>query len=119
MTRETCVFRDPRQRERCTECGHGLDLCVCEDPDERSHQRLTSDEGQFLAAVHAASQEPRERDHIFERIVCRLGVIGLKLAHNENGETPDSEIRLELMKLATDVTVLAVSGTPEYPYPTT
>jgi hypothetical protein len=118
MPRETCVYRDRRGRDRCTECGNNLDLCVCEDPDEITHNRITSDEGQFLTAVMREVQTSEPYTHAFERIVSEVGMVGMKLSNNESGEVLDEEIRRELVRLAAAVTLLAIRGTPEYPYPT-
>jgi hypothetical protein len=90
--------------------------CQCADPDENAHQRLTSEEGIFLAAVLNESKKFGQNVHLLEKIVGQLGVVGLKLI-NANNEIPDSEIRLELLRLAAEVTILAVRGTPEYSFP--
>lgn len=116
--RPTCVYHDRRGRPRCTECQLQIELCTCENPDEKAYERLTSPEGQFLAAVFSTAQGRTEYDRLFEKLVLGVGNLGIKLASNDNGEITDTAIKIDLANLAALLTVLAVRGTPEYPYPT-
>lgn len=116
--RENCVFFDRRGRPKCTECGQGVDLCQCTDLNEAAFNRVSTPEGQFLAAVYAQTLlRSNEETHLFERLIADFGAVGLKLSNNDNHAQLDSDIRRALVDLASTLTVLATKGTPEYPYP--
>lgn len=117
----TATFLDSRQRERCTECGSGLDLCTCEDPDAMALERLTSPAGRFLADVlREEDQLGVNENHLFEKIVEEIGAVGAGLVnHADDRSVAPDVIRKSLVKLAALTTRLATAGTEEYPYPET
>jgi hypothetical protein len=120
MSERTCTYYNRRRRLCCTECGKGLDLCQCVDPDELAFKRLTSSTGEFIQEViHDLRVNDPPRDHLLERVLADLGSISLKLVtHDADRSIPESEIRRDLINLVSKLTHLAAIGTPEYAYPT-
>lgn len=111
----TASYLDPRRRERCTECGTGLDLCQCEDPDALAHDRCTSAQGKFLLD---ASRHPVPDNRLFEALVGTLGVIARDLVEHDAVRTPAPDaIYKNLVYLAAVAAKLATDGTPEYAFP--
>lgn len=120
MRRPTCVYYDRRNRDACTECGNPPDLCLCQDPNEIAHKRLTSDEGRFLRVVYNQVQDLKSQNHLFEELIHEVGELGISLVAHDATRSPSSDvITKNLSRIAALATRLAVSGTDEYSYPTT
>jgi len=119
MTTRPCMYLDPRLVERCTECGRTVSLCVCAEPSDRAHARLTSEQGKYLSQVWLElSQWRGPQDHLLEKIFHALGEISTKLVDNMDTQNPsESEIQRDLVKVGVLLTLLAADGTPEYSYP--
>ena len=117
----TCTFLDSRQRELCTECGSGLDLCVCVEPDTLALERLKSPPGKFLTEVLVAEEGlPSSENHLFEKITKALGEAAEQLVSHAEQRSPSPDvIRRNLVQLGALLTRLASVGTEEYPYPET
>jgi len=119
MSRATCIYRDRRGRDRCTECSLHVDLCLCSDPDELAHQRLSTEENLFLREVSQRVGEiKKESSHLFEELVQEVGIVGTALVSHNKHRTPAPDvIAKNLITVAALATRLAVSGTEEYSFP--
>lgn len=115
----TCTYLDHRRQERCTECGEQVNVCRCADHDLMAQRRHTTDEGQFLKFVlGSALLDSPAPDHLYERLVSEIGMLGMMLVENDLSRTPPPEdIKHKLVKIATTVVLLATRGTSEYAYP--
>lgn len=113
-----CTYLDPRGRERCTECGVTIDLCLCVNPSDKANFRHVSAIGQFTRAVYEEASANTVGRNLFEHLVEQVGQIGAALVSNLDTNSPnDNEIRQLMVKAGRTLTLLAAEGTPEYPYP--
>jgi len=112
-----CTFLDPRQKERCTECGITIDLCQCRDVNQSAYERTQTPEGEFLRAIEAETVHFERTTHRFESLVKLVGELGVKLVSNaDTGSPAPSDIYQTLAKIGAVTVKLGSGGTDEYPY---
>lgn len=113
-----CTYLDGRQRERCTECGVTVDLCLCPEVSDIAQERIASPAGRFLRDVMSQVETADSSRRLFEKIVQEIGNVGTKLVSNSEQGTPETEeVYRNLVRLGALLTLLAADGTPEYVYP--
>jgi len=109
----TCSYADSRNTERCTECGMSVDLCQCQNVDDKASARLASPEGEFLTAVWRQTAQGNPRYNLLEHSLEQFGKVAILLT---KADSPDSEIYRSLVQLCVLLTALAAQGAPEYTY---
>lgn len=111
----TCSYLDQHHAERCTECGVSLDICLCQDVDDKAHERLWASDGQTIRAIQmeiraARSAFPGNR-HLMAALVEEVGELAQALIQNDRGErTSNPEVFKEAVQVAAMAIRVAVEG---------
>lgn len=116
----SCTYYDNQRRLRCTECGIGVDLCQCDDPDHRAHVRVWSEDGLVIRAIFAELQEARRKHpvpkHMLAALTEETGEVANALIEHELGTKPATDVFKEAVQVAVCALRIAVEGDTEFTY---
>lgn len=118
MTR-SCTYLDSRTTNlSCTECGRGLDLCSCANPDEQAHERLHSPEGLVMQLIQGqlTSSDP-DGQHALASLTAEVGKLAAcMINHDRSQEVPSQEVLRRAVMTAALAIRIAVDGDDNFLY---
>jgi hypothetical protein len=117
----TCIFKDRRAQDRCTECGETLALCLCPAPDEQAARRITSNEGLFLRRVrdelNLADERAETNQFLLEKLTAQVGHLNERIVSHHDGQGANAEsIMQTLIQTAVLVTRIATEGDSDFSF---
>lgn len=115
----TCTYTDPFNVKRCTECGQGVEFCVCVSIDNKAHDRLNSPAGIVLRMVRGELEAltPDRTQHALVSLVAEVGQLSrLMIQHDLRQETTPTEVLRRAVMVAAHTIRLAVHGDDNFLY---
>ena len=117
----TCTFSNKHNVLCCTECGLGLDLCQCVDPDAIAWDRLTSPDGLVFIMIRDELKAAREafpgQTHMLCAMVEEVGELAKALMeHDRQQGTSVQEVLREAVQVAAMAIRVAVEGDDNFLY---
>lgn len=122
MTTRNCVFSDPHNIERCTECGATIDLCMCVNIDDSAHQRLASPEGIVIAMIRGElSANPTDgsagSQHLLVSLMQEVGELAQAMIEHDRIQETTVQMVLRKAVQAAAVTIqIATRGDDNFLY---
>lgn len=121
MSERTCIFSDPQNITRCTECGVSLDLCLCANVDLSAHQRLNSVDGQIVSMIRGELAAARGKfpgsTHMLAALMEEVGELAqAMMEHDLNQGTSTQEVLREAVQVASMAVRLAAEGDENFVY---
>lgn len=121
MSDRSCTYSDPHNTPACTECGRGIELCVCVRPDDMAHERLHSVDGQVIRMIHDELIADRTADpntvHMLATLMEKVGLLSTAMArHDAALGTSSQEVLREAVQVACMAIRVASEGDSNYRY---
>ena len=121
MPDRSCTYLDPHNIPACTECGSGVDLCICVRPDDMAHERLTSLDGIVITMVRgelaaARGKFPTSLHHL-AALMEEVGELAQALMeHDRDGSQTIAMVLREAVQVATMAIRVATEGDDNFAY---
>lgn len=120
MTR-TCTYMDPHNALACTECGRGVELCQCVNPEGAAHDRLHSPDGIVITMIRgeldAARGEYPEGQHALAALLEEAGKLARGLIkHDRAQEVTIQEVLRRAVTTAAMAIRIATEGDTNFLY---
>ena len=120
MTR-TCVYLDPHNVQRCTECGITTDLCLCVNVEGSAHDRLHSPDGLVITMIRgeldAARGEYPDGQHALAALLEEAGKLSRCLIkHDRKQEVTTQEVLRRAVTTAAMAIRIATEGDSNFAY---
>ena len=117
----SCTFKNRHNVTCCTECGLGIDLCQCVDPDARAYDRLTSPDGLVFIMIRdelaAARKAFPGTVHMLPALTEEVGELAKALMeHDRQQGTSVQEVLREAIQTAAMAVRIAVEGDSNFLY---
>lgn len=117
----SCAYLDPHHIERCTECGITLDLCLCENVNDKAQERLWNNDGKTICAIMMEIQSARTtfpgNEHMMAALTEEVGELAQALINHDRGEnTTTSQVFKEAVQVAAMAIRIAVEGDHSFAY---
>lgn len=117
----SCTFSNKHNLTCCTECGLGLDLCQCVEPDRVAENRLTSPDGlvyiMIRNEVNAARDKFPKTTHMLAALVEEVGELSQAMVEHDRAQgTSVQEVLREAVQVAAMAVRIAVEGDDNFLY---
>ncbi len=117
----TCTYSNRHNIECCTECGLGIDLCQCVEPDHIAEHRLTSPDGLVFMMIRdevkAARDKFPETTHMLAALVEEVGELSQAMMEHDRAQgTSVQEVLREAVQVAAMAVRVAVEGDNNFLY---
>ena len=117
----TCTFSNKHNTECCTECGLGIELCQCVEPDQIAEHRLTSPDGLVSIMIRNEVKNAREKfpksTHMLAALVEEVGELSQAMVeHDRMQGTSVQEVLREAVQVAAMAVRVAVEGDDNFLY---
>lgn len=121
MYDRSCTYSDPHGAAACTECGNGVDLCICVRPDDMAHERLHGQDGLVFTMIRNELVAARTA---FPTSLYMLAALGEEVGelckalmeHSLDQGTSAPEILREAVQVACMAIRVAVEGDADFKY---
>ncbi len=104
-----CIYTDPHNRPKCTECGTDINICTCPEPDDLAQDRLHSPDGRVFRAIQEELRAARlsfpDSDYMVEALVEEVGELTKALMEHSRGQ---GETALGIFREAIQVATMAI-----------
>lgn len=120
MTR-VCIYLDPHNVQRCTECGITIDLCVCVDVDGSAQDRLHSPDGIVITMIRGELNAARgmyaDGEHALAALMEETGKLSRNLVkHDRKQEVTTQEVLRRAVTTAAMAIRIATEGDTNFLY---
>lgn len=117
----TCTYHNKHNVACCTECGLGIDLCQCIEPDHKAEKRLTSVDGLIMKMIGDEVASAREKfpksTHMLAALVEEVGELSQALMeHDRMQGTSVQEVLREAIQVAAMAVRVAAEGDDNFLY---
>lgn len=116
-----CVYTNPYNTMCCTECGQGIELCQCVNPDQAAHDRLTSPDGLVFIMIRDELRAARNAfpgsTHMLAALIEEVGEVAkAMMEHDRQLGTSVPEVLRECVQVAGMAIRIAVEGDENFAY---
>ena len=117
----SCTYLNKHNTECCTECGNGISLCQCVDPDQIAYDRLTSPDGLVMVMIRDelvnARREFPETTHKLAALMEEVGELAQAMMHHDRKlGISIQEVLREAVQVAAMAIRVAVEGDDNFLY---
>ncbi len=117
----SCTFSNRHNVDCCTECGHGIDLCQCIEPDHKAEHRLTSPDGLVMIMIQdevkAARDKFPKQTHLLAALVEEVGELSQAMMEHDRAQgTSVQQVLREAVQVAAMAVRIAVEGDDNFLY---
>lgn len=117
----SCTFKNKHNVLCCTECGLGVDLCQCVDPDAIAYDRLTSADGLVYIMIRDEVKAARgafpKTTHMLAALVEEVGELSQAMMEHDRAQgTSVQEVLREAVQVACMAVRIAVEGDDNFLY---
>ena len=117
----TCTYHNKHNTPCCTECGLGIDLCQCIEPDHKAEKRLTSVDGLIMKMISdevaAARAKFPETTHMLAALVEEVGELAQAMMEHDRAQgTSVQEVLREAIQVAAMAVRIAAEGDNNFLY---